>query len=75
MLNKEEALSNWLNMNNALRTATEEECFKLLLHEKENRQRLAFMLRIYGRYNQLRAQRERMELFNTAKGAKKNAGK
>ena len=57
-----QVLSSWLVLNAELRVADEERCRKLLLHEKETKRRLNYMLRIYGRYNRLRSDRERREL-------------
>jgi hypothetical protein len=39
----------------------------LLKYERTNKARLNFMLRIYGRYNLLRARRERQELLTAKK--------
>ena len=66
-MNLEEVLSTWVTLNNALRNATEAECSSLLAHEKANRKRTTVLLRVYGRFNQLRGERERRELI-TLKG-------
>lgn len=56
-------LSSWVNMNEALKTLTEDKCWKLLEEEKAGQKRAQFMLRIHGRANKLRAERERRELL------------
>lgn len=56
-------LSSWVAMNEALKTLPEKDCWKLLEQEKKNQQRAQFMLRIHGRANKLRAERERRELL------------
>lgn len=56
-------LSSWVAMNEALKTISEEECWALLEEEKKGQQRVQFMLRIHGRANKLRAERERRELL------------
>ena len=56
-------LSSWVVMNEALKTIDEKECWKLLEQEKKGQQRAQFMLRIHGRANKLRAERERRELL------------
>lgn len=56
-------LQNWTNLNLALRSVDEVSAKKLLDAEKKGKQRIQFMLRIYGRYNRLRSDRERRELL------------
>lgn len=56
-------LSNWVAMNAALKELSEEKCWKLLQEEKNGQKRAQFMLRIHGRANKLRAERERRELL------------
>ena len=56
-------LSSWVAMNEALKTLSEEECWKLLKKEQAGRKRAQFVLRIHGRANKLRAERERRELL------------
>lgn len=58
----DEELGSWAAVNKALQTANEKRCKELLDHEKTNGKRPHFLLRIYGRYNKLRAERERREL-------------
>lgn len=58
----EEALSSWLQLNKVLRTIKETECGTLLRFERHGKRRVNYMLRIYGRYNRLRSDRERREL-------------
>lgn len=56
------ALATWPNLQASLSEASEEDCRKMLVMEREGKQRLQFLLRIYGRFNRLRAERERREL-------------
>lgn len=58
----DKALGNWLTLNIVLRTAKESQCAILLKFEQQGKRRLNYMLRIYGRYNRLRSERERKEL-------------
>jgi hypothetical protein len=69
-----EILSSWVYLNNTLRKATEDEAKSLLDAEKSGRKRATVLLRIYGRYNQLRGERERRELL-TSEHAPKKGGK
>jgi hypothetical protein len=57
-------LSSWVAMNEALKVLSEKDCWKLLEQEKNGRKRAQFMLRIHGRANKLRAERERRELLS-----------
>lgn len=59
-------LETWADLRKALGKATEEECQQLLDLEKEGKNRPTFLARIYGRYNMLRAERERRELAGGA---------
>jgi hypothetical protein len=56
------ALEDWENLNEALRRATEEDARRMLFAERKGKRRLQYLLRIYGRFNRLRAVRERAEL-------------
>lgn len=56
-------LSSWVAMNEALKTLSEKDCWKLLESEKKGSKRAQFLLRIHGRANKLRAERERRELL------------
>lgn len=56
-------LGSWVAMNEALKTLDEKACWELLKKEQANQQRAQFMLRIHGRANKLRAERERRELI------------
>lgn len=63
----EALLTNWntlANAGNKLNELSEEACWQLLALEKAGKNRLQFLLRIYGRANKLRTQRERQELVN-----------
>lgn len=61
-----EQLQNFRTLNAVLKDANEEECATLLRHEKEHGKRHEFLIRIYGRFNKLRATRERLELIQLA---------
>lgn len=63
-INPAALLENWAGLNAQLGELTEEECWHLLALEKTGLKRLQFLLRIYGRANKLRTQRERQELVN-----------
>ena len=57
------SLLSWPALNTKLREATEQQCYRLLQLEAQGRRRPQFMLRIYGRYNRLRGERERRGLL------------
>jgi hypothetical protein len=57
-----QALLNWGNLQAALREMTEAQCWALLDEEKSGKRRIQFLLRIYGRANTLRCERERRGL-------------
>jgi hypothetical protein len=57
-----QALKNWEELQIALREMTEEQCWKLLKQETNGKDRLQYKMRIYGRANTLRCERERREL-------------
>jgi hypothetical protein len=63
----QEHLDNWGKLNEFLKQATEEQCTELLKLEKKGKKRLQFKLRIYGRLNKMRTERERNELAGAAK--------
>lgn len=56
-------LRSWEALNTWLRSAKEEQCRQLLHVEKSSKRRSAFLLRIFGKYNRLRTERERRELM------------
>lgn len=64
-----QARSTWAEVLEVLRNGTEEECWELLEKEKSTHRRIPFMMRIFGRANDMRAERERSELLSIA-GAK-----
>ena len=68
MAKNDDALNTWKSLNEALQSdeTGEEECLRLLQVERKNQRRLQFMLRLYGRYNKLRTERERRELAAVA---------
>lgn len=55
-------LLTWVALNEALSTAGEALCWRLLEEEKKGRNRPSFMKRIHSRLNKARADRERKEL-------------
>ncbi len=55
-------LQTWINLNDAILEASEEECQKLLKEEMTGRRRKMFVRRIHSRLNRLRGQRERKEM-------------
>lgn len=57
------SLSSWIELNKSLQLISEKECWKLLDTEKKGQRRTNFLLRIHGRANKLRAERERRELI------------
>jgi len=56
-------LATWRTLNEALPNLSEDELFKLINKEQAGQRRTRFLDRIYGRYNLVRALRERRELF------------
>lgn len=56
-------LDNWQALNAHVQTMDEQELQKLLKKEQMNKNRMQFLIRIYGRYNKLRTIRERKELI------------
>jgi hypothetical protein len=53
----------WRSLNNILHTLSEEKVLELLIDEKLNSRRVMVLTRLHQRYSQLRATREREELF------------
>lgn len=58
-----EAAGNWHSLNDVILTATEDEIYKMMQAERKGLRRISILLRLYGRYNKLRSQRERIELL------------
>lgn len=58
-----DALSSWPELNARLAKLPEEELKRLLGRELRGKRRVHFLLRLHGRYNKLRAERERRELI------------
>lgn len=50
---------SWHELTEAVRAMSEKEALELLDREKNGDRRKSYMLRLYGRYNVTRAQRER----------------
>lgn len=61
----------WDELNAKLRTVDEKECERLLRAERAGKARTQYLLRIYGRFNVLRTERERREMLTPAKGKAK----
>lgn len=59
----EDTTDSWLDLNARLKDANEKSCEELLQIEKTYKKRPHFLLRIYGRFNKLRSERERRELL------------
>lgn len=57
------ALSSWRSLRVAMEKATEAELKQLLDREKGNLCRPNFLMKVYGRYTVLRAERERREIL------------
>lgn len=55
-------LKTWRGLLKWLRTAKENEIWKMLSYEVRNKKRISTAERLYGKANELRAQRERKEL-------------
>lgn len=55
-------LDNWVTLNERLMELREQEVAALLSHEKKNRNRITFVLRLHSRMNKLRRERERRVL-------------
>lgn len=53
----------WRDLNRHLQTISEEDCLALLREEQRGKRRQSYVMRLYGRYTQLREQRERADLF------------
>ena len=53
----------WQEIQTLLPTATEKQCAEMLENERKGKKRTQHILRIHGRFNVLRAQRERKELL------------
>lgn len=56
----------WKTLNSALMDMNEQECWDLIEEEKKGQCRINFMLRVYGRAQKLRSQREQGELLRHA---------
>lgn len=56
-------LSTWSSVAKFLSGASEQQAYELLQEELAGRRRSTVLLRLYGKYNKLRTQRERLELI------------
>mgnify|MGYP001152037944 CR=1 FL=1 len=54
-----ECVETWARLNETIMELTEEDCLTLLKQEMEGQRRVQVMLRLYGRFNKLRCERER----------------
>jgi hypothetical protein len=61
-MSKEFLLKSWEALNTGLKDLKEDEVRELLAIEKAGRARHSFLIRIYGRLNTLRTERERKQL-------------
>lgn len=61
----------WAELNVKLEDMTEQQAWDALKAEKEGKNRMSHLLRIYGRANLLRSQRERRALVGEEPKAKK----
>lgn len=59
----EDALENWVSLNNVIMDMTEEQLEQLKEQEKAGQNRLSFLSRIQGRINKLRSRRESAEIL------------
>lgn len=59
-------LKNWITLLKHIEALSEKSCLELLEKEKAGQKRVAFLLRIYGRMNKQRTQRERAALRKLA---------
>lgn len=69
-LNYNEVLKTWDSLNKVIRGASEEDCMSLMKQELDGQRRPQFVLRIFSRFNRVRAARERAELSRKLGGAK-----
>lgn len=58
----QDTLRTWELLNAKIRKASEGDCQRYLQAELAGRHRLQFVLRIFSRFNRMRAARERKEL-------------
>ena len=61
----EDALLNWRALCDALGTATEEDTKTLMEWEKSHKNRESFKIRLFGKFSELRTERERKEYLGT----------
>lgn len=64
------ATYSWLELNEAAREMDEKQALTALEAEKRGYKRKQYMLRLFGRYNLLRTQRERGALIELAYAAR-----
>lgn len=58
-------LTSWASLHAEIHTFTEEQLSKMLTYEKNNKNRTQILLRLHAKFNKLRADRERRELFGS----------
>lgn len=56
-------LNNWMELNKVVKDMDEKEAFALIERERQNRCRPNVILRLHGRFNRLRGERERTEFM------------
>lgn len=64
-------LDNWMELSAEVKTMKEDEAFCLLEAERASRCRPNVILRLHGRYNRMRGERERMEMMQPLKKSTK----
>lgn len=60
-------LENWVVLNKHVQKLDEDTLRKLIDKEKKGHNRPQFLVRLHGRYNRLRAQREKKEILSYEK--------
>ena len=63
-------LDNWMGLNIAVKDMDEKESLALIVRERANRCRPNVILRLHGRYNRMRALREKTEFMRPTKAEK-----
>lgn len=59
----EKYLATWRILNEKISELSEDDCWDLIEYEKNNKERIQVILRLYGRAGKLRGVRERHKLF------------
>lgn len=61
-----EGLDDWRALHRVMHVATENDLWSMLAHEKAHKSRKHYLIRLYGRANKLRYEREFNELMAAA---------